>query len=329
MQPILAPSPLQAPHRAPAARPSARHDFARHLAEHDVEEETDPAVAAADPLAADDDDPEPAADLPDPKLLAKPEAAPPPALLAPPALLQELLLPQELPKNLPAEIPELPADLQITVRRGPMPAGPRLSLDLPSAPPPKNPEKIEILAESLAPPEPDAVPEVTAEPGFTHEEPDREAPQPPAPELHLESAPLPQTRESPVAPAERPEMPELAAHLPTGLNLEIRDPVGRWELGVVRDNTTVHLEFHGDPELRRIVQDSSREIGQRLAVHGDSLGSVQWRPIASSASAQDGRNESQQERRSSQEQPQPRQQKERPPEPKNNNKNARRALRVI
>jgi hypothetical protein len=90
------------------------------------------------------------------------------------------------------------------------------------------------------------------------------------------------TEMSEVRPAEVPEAP---VKMPEGLNLEIRDGQGRWELGVVRENQTVHLEFHGDPELRRIVQESTREVGERMARHGDTLGSVSWRPIASSSSS--------------------------------------------
>lgn len=321
-------SPLLPPN---TERPSSRDDFARYLADADAAEKK-PFEKQVDPLsehpskhpAEQESSPEKRPE----KRLENQDAG---AVVLRPASLQPML--QELslaPLPTPPELPpELPPDLHLTVHLGAMPAGPRIRLDAPPEPAPAPPAVVPVAAEAVTP-----VEEVLAEPGFISEAPLPEEPtKEPTPSIAPEMPHLPMEARSEapaVTPLEKAEVPELAAPLPHGLNLEIKDPVGRWELGVVRTENTVHLEVHGDQELKRIIQESTKELGQKLARHGDTLGSVQWRPIAATVSAQEGRNDQAGERRdgqqqqpSSEEKPQ-KQPRKAAPEPQ-----ARRALRVI
>ena len=95
-----------------------------------------------------------------------------------------------------------------------------------------------------------------------------------------------------VAEVEAPTLPEVAVPVPQQLRLEIQDSGGRWELDVLRSGAEVHIEVGGDAELKKILHGATRELEQRLGMHGDTLGSVQWRPISASSSTQNDRMES-------------------------------------
>lgn len=204
-----------------------------------------------------------------------------PLLAQPSATLLPLL--QQLEHSLP-EVKELPTDLteglQMRVRRGVLPEGPRELLE-------KGPEspKLEILPVE-APETAEAVVQAEAPKLFSEDASPEEMPAK-APEMPsiVESPRSEKASVTEIAEVRSAEVPEGPVKMPEGLHLEIRDAEGRWELGVVRENQTVHLEFHGNPELRKIVQDSTREVGERLARHGDTLGNVSWRPIASASSS--------------------------------------------
>lgn len=340
MQPILAALSPSTAERAPSRRKEPARDFETHLAEQQRPEKAKPhaTLEHARPDRREHPDRHP---HPKQQEEEKPEIRPEAVAMASstPLVLDPLL--QDLQVLLP-EAPELPENIEISVKMGAMPAGPRLRLD--KAPPettesPKIPEAEETLETVVqaAPEAPLEAPPPPSEPGFlASEEGEKEA----SPHLlQAEHVPLMESKPQEslaAAPVEKAEVPELAAPLPQGLNLEIRDPAGRWELGVVRAENTVHLEFHGDPELRKIVQENSHEIGQRLARHGDSLGSVVWRPIASTSSAQDGRMEGG-ERQASHHQQQQQSPSERerqdsppsPPPPQKRTETSRKALRVI
>ena len=334
MQPI---SNILMQSRSPVERSPGRSDFARYLESAEEPPPRAPESHAKAPERHPADRPEAHAERkPDQKptepvqekTVVKPEEVALPPL---PLLQQELavLLPQE---PLPAA-PELPEELQITVHLGAMPAGPRTRLDTPPEAPPQQkslpPQGVEAPAPEVPPEAPEVVLSAEA-PAPPEEEPQ------PLPTLQtstFRAEPLPQARvEAPPVPAEHAEIPELPAPLPAGLNLEIKDPVGRWELGVVRAENTVHLEFHGNPELRKIVEEGTKEIGERLSRHGDALGSVQWRPIASTPTAQDGRMDQQGDRQRQAPEQQSQQQQQKPPERPilpTKNPTSRRALRVI
>jgi hypothetical protein len=94
-----------------------------------------------------------------------------------------------------------------------------------------------------------------------------------------------------VADVEAPTLPEAAVPVPQQLRLEIQDSGGRWELDVLRSGAEVHIEVGGDAELKNILHGATRELEQRLGMHGDTLGSVQWRPISASSSTQNDRME--------------------------------------
>ena len=185
--------------------------------------------------------------------------------------------------------------------RSHLPEGPREELfKAPSEAP-----KADLFSQQAEKEEEPAAPLLSALPEVAPEKEDA----PEAPKMTLESAALevhtekgPET--APLTESRSSEVPEAPVKMPEGLNLEIRDAQGRWELGVVREQNTVHLEFQGDPELRRIVMESTREVGERLAKHGDSLGSVSWRPMAtpSSSSSQDRPNDSSHQQASQQQQ---------------------------
>lgn len=94
------------------------------------------------------------------------------------------------------------------------------------------------------------------------------------------------------AEVEAVTLPEPAAPVPQQLRLEIQDSGGRWELDVLRSGAEIHIEVGGDAELKKILHGATRELEQRLGMHGDTLGSVQWRPISASSGAQNDRMES-------------------------------------
>jgi hypothetical protein len=335
MQPILAALSPSTAERAPSKRKEAEpsRDFETHLAERAERTERKERPEQKPERGPHKKLPREQEEEPTLKTEIRPEAV---AMASSTPLVLDPLL-QDLQVLLP-EAPEIPENIEISVKMGVMPAGPRLRLD--KAPPettemPKIPEAEETVVQA-APEAPLEAPPPPMEPGFLAPEEGEKEASPHLLQSHSENVPLMEAKpqESVAAPVEKAEVPELAAPLPQGLNLEIRDPGGRWELGVVRAENTVHLEFHGDPELRKIVQENSQEIGQRLARHGDSLGSVVWRPIASTSGAQDGRMEGGDRHPSDRQPQQQQQQSERerqdsPPSPPKRTVTSRKALRVI
>ena len=285
-------SPLLMPRTEAAPRPpreSVRrecpHDaepFARVLAEVDPEE-----VPASTPATLPAEGGE-AAGEPDP--WAAP-AAPVLTAVVPPVLQPVPLYPtvslsgsSELP-SAPKNLEHLlPADVHIRLR------------EAPAAP-------VEV------PGLPKTAPSEASEPGFTQamigvvrESTDlNDAPMPDGDELAawLSSAKMEAAAASElagdaqkVAEVEAPTLPEPVAAVPQQLRLEIQDSGGRWELDVLRSGAEVHIEVGGDAELKKILHGATRELEQRLGMHGDTLGSVQWRPISAASSTQNDRMES-------------------------------------
>jgi hypothetical protein len=232
--------------------------------------------------------------------------------------------PPTLPKNLELL---LPADVHIRVREAPLPSEP-LRLQAPS--------KVAPKASTEA-----------SEPGFTQAMIEVVAG---TPELDEETVPegddLAAWLGSPkgeaagvgeilgddkkIAEIEPTTTPELSAPVPQQLRLEIQDSGGRWEMDVLRSGSEVHIEVGGDTALKQILHGATRELEQRLGLHGDTLGSVQWRPISASSSTQNDRLESGdprsgQEHQARQETPQ-RQPSRQDPPPEDPDKNHHRGL---
>ena len=245
-------NPLLSPPRPVAERGSAKHDFAKILAhQEDHAEHAEPQahpslhhdLSHARPVhreetghPTDEKNPEKsgekAGEKPADKTSDTPEV---PLLAAPlplPTALPEALL--HAPPRAPKEVPELPTGIDIKVHLGELPAGPREALN---KPPP-------LVVAEAATEEVRETPQ--AEVSALPEDKDEPLPTPHVLSVETPTFHLPGEAPAPAHLPEVAEVPELPAPLPQGLNLEIQDPVGRWELGVVRDQQTVHLEVQPD-----------------------------------------------------------------------------------
>lgn len=271
-------------------RPHDAEPFAQMLAEVDWEEVSEPMISSL-PAEGVDAEPNPwaaphtTAPVLQPVPQAMPQAMPQMMWLYPTVSLSSAAVPElsSASKNLEQL---LPADVHIRLREAPA-----------AAPP--------VEATSLS----KTAPTQASEPGFTQAMIGvvREA-------ADLNDEPVPDGDElagwmsSPkteavstgelagdalkVTDVEAPTLPEAAAPVPQQLRLEIQDSGGRWELDVLRSGAEIHIEVGGDAELKKILHGATRELEQRLGMHGDTLGSVQWRPISASSSTQNDRMES-------------------------------------
>ncbi len=292
-------SPLLMPRTEATSRPpreSVRREqprdaepFARMLAEADPVDVADRTA----PTVVEEASTPPAEDL-DPWAPMGVQSSLPlvPALLAPPLVAAAVPLPGPLlaePPTLPKNLEHLlPADVHIRVREDVLPP-PQLRLD----PPPSSAK---------------TAPAEASEPGFTQamigvvegaaELNEENLPEGEDLAAWLSSAKL-ETGDAgervdanqKLAEIEPLTTPELSAPVPQQLRLEIQDSGGRWELDVLRSGAEVHIEVGGDAALKKILNGATRELEQRLGLHGDTLGSVQWRPISASSSTQNDRME--------------------------------------
>ncbi len=205
-----------------------------------------------------------------------------------------LLLPTAQPLSRPAPPATLPLpqplaslqapDLRIQVSRLPKQLSTQsLRLDVPQdAPPPS----FSLLPEATPAAEPDLLPKPLVSQVFVEDQ--ESSPKPgPDPLSALPRFPAPsRIEEAPTLyqATEADTLPELPVSLPTGLHLEIQDEAGRWDLDVQRVGSEVYLEFQGDAQLRELVRESSREISQRFARHGELVGAIHWRPLETTSS---------------------------------------------